>query len=254
MALAGTRRRVVEMGEDRHQLRLAGERDLSDHASVEHTSEGVDVGPAVHVGLAADHLRSHVVDRARERSRSRQARGRRDVLRDAEVRQERTSEAALTTLEQDVRRADAAVNEPFRVRGVERRGGLGDDGDRDRRIEAAFGLEQPFQVRPFDVSHGHVEESFGLSRVVDRDDVGVLESGDDARLTDEALSEGRVLRERRVQDLQRHLAAQTEMVGDVDDRHPTAADDGLDPIARKLGAHPRIGLHALVLTSDVIRG
>ena len=42
-------------------------------------------------------------------------------------------------------------------------------------------------------------------------------------------------------DLERHLAPQAGLLGEVHDTHPAAADDGLDAIRTELGAEAGIG-------------
>ena len=57
-----------------------------------------------------------------------------------------------------------------------------------------------------------------LAEVVDGDDAGVLEAGDEPRLVR--------LTWRAVEDLQRHLAVERRVACEVDDAHPAAAEDG----------------------------
>ena len=176
------------------------------------------------------------------------------MLRDAEVGEERPAVVHPPAFEQDRRRHDAAVHESFRVRRIEGGGALHDDRERDLGGEVALDLQQALEVGPLHVSHGEVEDPVGLSGVVHRDDVRMFERGGGSALPDEPLPERLVLCQRRVQHLQRDLAPQPQVAGEVDHRHRAAADDRLDPMARKLGAHPRIGLHGMVVTPGIAGG
>ena len=252
--VARTRRRVLEVRVDRHEFGITGERHLARQAPVEDAAQRVDVGASVHVVIAPDLLRSDVVDGARERARSRHPGARRDVLRDAEVGEERPAVVHPPVFEQDRRRHDAAVHESFRVCRIEGGGALHDDRERDFGGEVALDLQQPLEVGALHVSHGEVEDPVGFSGVVHRDDVRMVERGRGPAIPDESLPERLVLGQRRVQDLQRDLTSQPQMAGEVHHRHRAAADDRLDPMARKLGAHPRIGLHGMVVTPEIARG
>ena len=252
--VARTRRRILQVRVDRHQLGVARERHLARQAPVQDAAQRVDVGASVHVVIAPDLLRSDVVDAARERARARHPGTRRDVLRDTEVREERPAVVHPSAFEQDRRRHDAAVHETFRVSRVEGGGALHDDRERDLGGEVALDLEQPLEVGALHVSHGEVEDPVGFSGVVHRDDVRMIECGGGTAVTDESIPERLVLCQRRIQDLQRDLASQPQVAGEVDHRHRAAADDRLDPMARKLGAHPRIGLHVMVVTPGIARG
>ena len=68
----------------------------------------------------------------------------------------------------------------------------------------------------------------------------MVERGRQLRLAEEALAEVLVLRELRRDQLQGDVALQTQVVGAVDDPHPTAADQRLDSVAEELGTDQRI--------------
>ena len=68
----------------------------------------------------------------------------------------------------------------------------------------------------------------------------MLERGRHPRLREEALAERHVVREMRREQLQRDITVEREIVRAVDDAHPAAADQRLDPIAGELGADARI--------------
>ena len=75
---------------------------------------------------------------------------------------------------------------------------------------------------------------------MDRDDVGVLERGRQLGLGEEALAEARVPGQLRGDQLERDVALQARVVGAIDDAHPAATDERLDPVAEKRGPDPRV--------------
>src|SRR5207248_9049873 len=98
-------------------------------------------------------------------------------------------------------------------------------------------------------AHGDVELPGDLARVVDRDDRRVVERRREPRLAQEPLAEANILRELWREELQRHVAVEGEVAGAIDDAHPAAAEQRLDPIAgefraRKLSAERAASRHA----------
>src|SRR5439155_9409224 len=82
---------------------------------------------------------------------------------------------------------------------------------------------------PFRVGHDVVEESGCLSRVVQRQDVGVVEAGRGFDLAQKAVwTQGR--RKLGLQNLDSDRAMVLEVCGEVDCRHPTAAELALDRV------------------------
>ncbi len=141
----------------------------------------------------------------------------------------------LVLVEQDVSRLDVAVDESARVCRVERSGSLLGDPDRTSRLQWAI-AKQLLQVGAVDEPHGQVELAVDLAGVVDGDDVRMLERCREPRLAQEALAERAVRGELRREQLQRDVAVEREIVRAVDDAHPTAPDDRLDPVPSELGA------------------
>jgi hypothetical protein len=94
-----------------------------------------------------------------------------DVLGQPEVGEVRV----LAGAEQDVGRLDVAVHDPARVRRVERARDLRDDVRGASGVEVLLGAHERAQVRALDVAHGDVQGAVVLARVVDRDDVGVVD-------------------------------------------------------------------------------
>ncbi len=106
------------------------------------------------------------------------------------------------------------------------------------RLQSRFAAQQPLEIGALHVPHRDVQDAVGLARVVDRDDVRVVEAGGDLGLADEALPERVIIGELGTEDLQRDLAAQPDVLGQVDDRHPTAADHPHHAMPRELGSRP----------------
>ena len=69
----------------------------------------------------------------------------------------------------------------------------------------------------------------------------MVEAGGDLGFADESLPERVVVGELGTEHLQRDLAAQPDVLGQVDDRHPAAADHPDHSMSGELGSHPRIG-------------
>ncbi len=135
------------------------------------------------------------------------------------------------------------MDETLRVRRVEGGRDLGEHGGRPARVEPALRREQGAEVDALDIAHRDVEDALRLACLVDRDDVRVLHLGGDPPLLLESLAEARVVGELGGQDLQRHLAPVLELLGEVDDAHPAAADQALDAEARELGPDAVVGAH-----------
>ena len=72
-----------------------------------------------------------------------------------------------------------------------------------------------------------------LARVVDRDDVRMVERRGDLRLRDEAAAEGRVARERGRDQLDRHVPVEREVGRPVDDAHTALARDLFEAVTRE---------------------
>ena len=98
-------------------------------------------------------------------------------------------------------------------------------------MERRVGGDDLFQRLPTHELHDDEGRAVFLADVIDVDDVGVGEGGGRPRLALEAGAEagiGGVLRPRR---LDRHVAAEEEVVAEVDDRHASLAETAPDPIA-----------------------
>ena len=126
-------------------------------------------------------------------------------------------------VDQDVPRLDVAVNEIVGVRRVECRSRLVEDREQSIAGKGALGLDELGQIGPANEPHRDVGHPVGLARVVDRDDVRVLEARDELGLADKSLAEVSVLGVLGEQRLQGRLAPEDEVLGTVDDPHAPLA-------------------------------
>jgi hypothetical protein len=217
------------VGPDLRDVALVVVRDPAGERLVEHAAERVDVGAAVDAG-ALDLLGRDVVDRADPHARLRQPALRAGVLGEAEVGEVGVI-GAVAVGDQDVGGLDVAVDEPARVRDVERAADLHEDRRGAAWVEPAGALDERAQVGALDEAHRDEQQAVDLARVVDRHDVRVLERRGDPRLALEALAEVLVGREVRRDDLEGDRAVEREVRRPVDDAHPATPGDALDPVA-----------------------
>ena len=147
---------------------------------------------------------------------------------------------------------DVAVHNPVPVRVVQR------GRDRARHLECLLEGErrlalQPLAQRlPFHVGHDVVEQVVvDLPRVVQRNDVGMLQARRDVDLPQEPLGP-EADREVRMQHLDCHRAAVPAVLGHVHRRHAPAADLPLDAVpAGQRGADAiRLLVHQLFAASS----
>ena len=136
------------------------------------------------------------------------------------------------------------MDETLRVRRIQGLRDLAADGKRPGLVERPFGAEERPQVCSLDVAHREVEATVDVAGVVDRHNVRVLERHGELRLAREALAEALIQRQLGRHQLQRDRPFQPQVEGAVDDAHPAAADQLVDPIADELGADPDLCLSA----------
>ena len=221
---AGSRLRETQRQERErrggHERRPAGEHLEEDRA------ERVDVAASIERGVVRL-LRAHVGGRADQQSRLGEAGLGGDAHRasHAEIGDDR-----VAFLEEDVLRLHVAVDHLLAVSVVERVGHLARQPERLRRRQAALPVEQVAEGAAFDVGRDVIEEAAGLARVVERQQVGVLQARGDLDLAQEALG-AELLADSRLKHLERDDAVVPEVVGAVDHRHPAMPDLPLDGIA-----------------------
>ena len=138
--------------------------------------------------------------------------------------------ALLLRVDQHVARLDVAVHETARVRGVERRGHLSDQGDRTRGLEAPVAPEHGAQVAALDEAHRDVDVPVRLAGRVDRNHVRVIEARGQLRFAQDAIARGLVVHEPGREHLQCDGARQVTVDRAEDLAHATAPDQALERV------------------------
>ena len=126
-------------------------------------------------------------------------------------------------------------------------------------LEAALAADEVLERLALHVLHDDVVRAVDLAPVVDADEVGVVQAGGGLGLAAEALDEGGVVEEALQQHLERHAAAQGEVLAEVDVGHAAAAELAQHAVA---AAHHLVWLEdvssrlvtSLLLRSDTTRG
>ena len=202
------------------------ERRASGEHLVRHAAEAVDVAAAIEPGRAARLLGAHVAGRPDRQARLRQllfARGG-ERPRDPEVR-----DHGLIVGQQDVRGLDVAVHDAVAMSVVERLGHFAGDPKRLVQAQLLLALQPLAQRLAGDERHDVIKEPAGLARVVQRQDVGVLQLGREPDLPQEPLDPDRA-RHFWVDHLDRGRAVVFQVVREVHGRHPATSELALDHV------------------------
>ncbi len=133
----------------------------------------VDVGAGV-IGLAAGLLGGHVVGRTDDGAGTGLVRVVPEAFGQAEVGDLGTAVGG----QEDVGRLEVAVDDPLEVGGVD---GAGEDADGPRGLRDVLrpAVDLGGEAATVDEFEGEVGKAIDLADVVDLDDVGVLEAGDE---------------------------------------------------------------------------
>ena len=124
--------------------------------------------------------------------------------------------------------------------GVERLRDLRGDRHGPLGPEWSAGSQHRLEVGAVDVAHGDEQPAIGLARVVDGDDVRVVEARRQPRLVQEPLAEALVVREALGQHLERHRASEAHVAREVDLAHAAPPDPLPDLVDAEHGPFERV--------------
>ncbi len=219
----GRLRRFPHQRVERRNLRRGHERVTAGHQLVQQDSEREDVRLRRN-GLASSLFGRHVANRSEDQARlghrAGQCRGNGCVVQPGEAEIEQLDVAVGT--HHHVVRLDVAMNDLGGVRDGEGFGNL--PGNGDRPTERQTGCRQRPQCHAVDELHRHVTIGLDDSRLVDRDDVRVIEGGCQRRLAEQAIERRVVADERAADHLQSRVASEAAVVGAIDLAHAAGAE------------------------------
>ena len=133
-------------------------------------------------------------------------------------------------MQQDVLRLQITMDHAMPVRVVERaRDGRGDV-HRVVHRELLLALEARAQALALDVRHDVEQQTIGLARVEQREQVGMLQVSRDANLTQEPVGAEHDTK-LRIEDLERDVALVAEIARQIHGCHPTASNLALELVA-----------------------
>ena len=158
-------------------------------------------------------------------------------------------------MEQDVLRLDVPMDHALRVRVLQGRGGVPGDADRLLDRKQLLAVEPLAQGFARDVGHHVEQEPLRFARVVQRQDVGVIQLGGNLDLAEKPVGPdgGRQLGP---EHLHRDLAAVLQVVGEIDRCHAAAPELLLDGVAAGEGGVEALelpGPHGRLSSSPVTR-
>ena len=188
--------------------------------------------------LAARLLGRHELGRAEHhaRLRERQLRARRarralHQLGDAEVEDLREVRIVADPQQQQVVGLDVAMDEPARVRGAERHRRLPRDVDRACRRERAVDVELALHRATIEILEHHVVVVVWCDPEIEHlDRVRGVDAQRRASLAREPLERGLVLRQVRLEQLDRDLAVHREVMRAKHGAHPAFAEHAVEPV------------------------
>jgi len=199
---------------------------------IQHRPHRVHIAPCGDFPLTHRLLGAHVLWRSQTHPRFGHAcgaalgRGQRDT----EVGHQRAP-----IVQQNVLGLDVTVNHALPMGVVQRVGHLAGNANGVVYRELLLAIEQVTQRFALDVGHDVKQKAIGLPRIVQREDMRVLQVGGGLDLGQEPIGpdDGRQLRP---QDFERYLAVVLDILGQVHRGHATGAEFALDGIALGEGA------------------
>ena len=204
----------------------AGEWRIAGEHLVQHAAQRVDIASGGDLPLAHRLFRAHVVGRAEgHASLGHPGAGGAHRQRNAEVGHE-----GRAVVQQDVLGLDVPVDDAMAVGVVERRRRLGRDPQGVGHRELLLATDPVADRLPLYERHDIVEETVGVPRVDQAEDVGVLQVGRRLDLGQEPLraDDGAKFR---AQHLHRYSAVMLEVLGEIDRGHAPLAQLPLDAVA-----------------------
>ena len=228
---AKPRHRICEFPCLNRLRRRPGEGRLPRQHLVQDAAKGVHVGATVHVFSASQLLGAHVGGRPDREARRGELLPARcsDGAGDAEVADHR-----MSRLEENVLRLDVAMHDVMTVGVGEGVGHFASDLHSPVQRELRFSAQALAQRLALHVWHDVVREAVSLARVVKRDDVRVGQGGGDFDLPQETVgahSRG----ELRMKDFDCYGSTVLEILREINDGHPPAAELALDRVAPRQG-------------------
>ena len=224
--LTHRRGRLAEaLRNDGNRARPAERHDTREHF-VDDAGQAIEIAATVH-GIAGALLWAHVGDRAHGEAGVRETSpaGSTDRTRDSEVAHEGVSFG-----EKDVLGLDVAVDDVVRVRVSERIRDLAGKTNRLAHGELLFTRDAPAQRLAGDVRHDVVQRTVALARIVERQDVRMLQFREQRDLAPKALRR-LAIGDFSVDELERDLTIVPDVVCEEHGRHAAAADLAFDSVA-----------------------
>ena len=222
--------RTRHLGQHPPEYRLRGrpgEGRLTRQHLVEHAAEGVDIRPGIQIPFSGSLLGTHVGRRPHRHPRLGQGLpSSADRTGDPEI----GDQGATIAGQQDVLGLDVAVDDAMLVGVLEGQRRLPRDAQRILHRKLFLSGEPVAEALALDIRHRKPQLTRRFPRVVNREDVGMLQPGDQPDLALEPFgtkSDG----ELGMQDLQRHRSLVPDVLREVDRGHPTATELPLDPVA-----------------------
>ena len=219
--------RIERMARDHLPRRRAQERRVSGEHLVGNAAETVEVAATVEVRIRRCLLGTHVARRPHRDPRLGQAVPLRSGNRPTDAK---IHDQCVSAAQQDVFWLDVAVDDVVAVGVAQRVGDFADD--RDRLVERELPLaEQPGPQRlALHERHGVIEGAAGLTAVVQRHDMRMVQARGDGNLPQESLG-AECGSELGVEDLERDGAIVLHVAGEEDGPIPPAPDLTLDTVA-----------------------